>query len=383
VYLVTAQSRAVITVIADDLTGAAELAAAAANLGLSAEVHTTIPIQSHADVIALDTDTRSLNPSQAAQVVSDVARNVLSAGAQWLYKKTDSVLRGNVRAEIEALLAALGLERALLIPANPSKGRIIRSGVYYVNGVPLAKTAFARDPEHPRRSSRVADLLSATNIDVPDVERPDDLVRYAHQCDRALLPAGGVEFFEALLRARTPAQSQPRLDIYSPAGKGARLFVCGSVQAWHQGRQAQCDRHNVPVLTMPDALFSPAGESLAAALDDWAAGITAAVRKSGHAMAATGDDRQGACPSPATLVRRMADVVSRVLNSGEINSICLEGGATAAAVLRAMDWTRLQALRSDLLGVAVLRPHGLAAPTLLVKPGSYPWPDRVWPQKFF
>jgi D-threonate/D-erythronate kinase len=89
-----------VVVIADDLSGAAELATAAADLGHSSEVQTRFDSTCGAEVIAVDTDTRALSAPEAAQTVEAVSREVVAAGVKWIYKKADSVLRGNVRAEI-------------------------------------------------------------------------------------------------------------------------------------------------------------------------------------------------------------------------------------------------------------------------------------------
>lgn len=70
--------------------------------------------------------------------------------ARWIYNKTDSVLRGNVTHEVEAVIQALGLDGVLLVPANPSLGRTIEGGRYFVRGRPLHETEFARDPRHQR-----------------------------------------------------------------------------------------------------------------------------------------------------------------------------------------------------------------------------------------
>jgi uncharacterized protein YgbK (DUF1537 family) len=141
-----------IIVIADDLSGAAELAGIAFAGGLSAEVQRRFDPSSDAQVIAVDTDSRSLSSVDAAQRASEVAEQVAAASPAWVFKKVDSVLRGNVRAEIEAILSATGQARAVLVPANPTRGRTIVGGRYFVNGVPLDQTAFANDPEHPRQS---------------------------------------------------------------------------------------------------------------------------------------------------------------------------------------------------------------------------------------
>ena len=148
-----------IAVVADDITGAAEVAGAGLGFGLDAEVHTTFEPSSAASLIVIDTASRSLSPSGAAARAGQAARAVRDAGAEWVYKKVDSVLRGPVLAELAAVLDAVGCARAILAPANPSRGRVIRRGRYLIEGRGLAETGFASDPEHPAGSSRVLDLL--------------------------------------------------------------------------------------------------------------------------------------------------------------------------------------------------------------------------------
>ena len=458
-----------IAVIADDLTGAAELAAAAADLGLSAEVHTS-PDPGRADftgcaadVVAVDTDTRSRAAGDAARAVAHAAGALLRAGRRWIYKKTDSVLRGNVRAEVAALLAATGKGRSVLIPANPSKGRIVRGGVYYIGETPLADSAFANDPEHPRRCSGVVELLGGVGtgpgeaalgvgvawlprdeplpppggtwgVFLPDADCGEDLARRAAGLDDQTLAAGGVEFFQAILQSKITApraarhvRSRPEADGGwdggpdggpLPGGVGVNaaggvLFVCGSAAAWRQGRAAECERHGVPVLPMPQALFASAGsgsyrrrpgeersDAPAVAIALWASRTASAVAGAGSAMAAIGRGRTAAA-APGVLTDLLVEAVSEVLRRVPIARVCIEGGTTAAALLRRAAWTRLVALPANPAGVATLRPVPPArevldalggacgacgacgpdgAPTLLVKPGSYPWPEGVWPR---
>ena len=72
-----------IAVIADDLSGAAELANAAVQAGLSAEVQMRFHAASDADVVCVDTETRSLSheaaaarpmPSFACITIRDISR---------------------------------------------------------------------------------------------------------------------------------------------------------------------------------------------------------------------------------------------------------------------------------------------------------------------
>src|SRR5262249_50022835 len=147
-----------------------------------------------------------------------------------VYKKCDSVLRGHVAAECLAVTRATGKQRVLLIPANPSRQRIIRGGDYFVDGVPLAQTAFARDPDHPRKSSRVSELVGpAPGIEIPDVVSIEDLSRRAATIDKNILPAGGVDFFNALLTTKLrPTHSSSAGASDSCRIQGPSLFVCGS-----------------------------------------------------------------------------------------------------------------------------------------------------------
>src|SRR5881227_3497421 len=121
-----------IAVIADDLTGAAELGALALRHGLAAKIVQKEPIDRQAGCVCFNTDSRSCDPPEASRRAAAAAQLVQAASAEWLYKKTDSVLRGNILAELEGIMNQLGFNRALLLPANPSLGRIIRDGRYYV-----------------------------------------------------------------------------------------------------------------------------------------------------------------------------------------------------------------------------------------------------------
>jgi hypothetical protein len=383
-----------VVVIADDFTGAAELAAAAAAVGYSAEVQTAFEPSSDAEVIALDTDTRCLPAGDADRRVRAITADVMCARPQWVYKKTDSVLRGNVRAEIEAILASAGYARALFVPANPSKGRTIRDGTYYVADVPLAETSFAADPVHPRHSSNVSALLLAggsrpfavpvdlptapvRGIVVPDTPDVEAVERHAAACDNATLPAGGVEFFEAVLARRSGSRaSPPTTEIRLPA-----LFVCGSLAAWQRGRPLECGRCGVEVLEMPSAMRwaeAPAAEES----EEWCQRVGHVVADARCGMIAIGEPFD--CPSAArsaVLTDRLTDVVARVLGQQSVSTLCVEGGATASALAKRMGWTHFTALPApDLAGVAVLRPASAGALRVLVKPGSYAWPAQLWKQ---
>lgn len=354
-----------IVVIADDLSGAAELAGIAFAHGLSAEVQTRWHPDSAAEVIAVDTDTRGLPAQEAAARVHAISRHVAAIQPRLIYKKVDSVLRGDPRAEIEAILSGTGQSRAVLAPANPSRGRIVSAGRYLIDGVPLDQTEFANDPDYPRQSADIATLLGGASdqISVPDVADLTDLESIAHSFDDRALAAGAADFFAAILahRGYAPQAAPPiELPLAAPA-----LLVCGSMAAW-KNRRLECQAAG-----LPDVLPGHAGQ-------DWLALAIEQLQARGTLVLAVGDivappEQRGEVFAHFTTAA--ADLIRRC----QPTTILAEGGATAAALTRHRGWTRMAVVYSAPAGVGVLRPIAAAAsPLLLFKPGSYPWPPEIW-----
>ena len=349
-----------IVVLADDLSGAAECAAVARAHGLTAEVQTEPDPAADADVVAVDTDTRSLPPAAAAVRVGAVAGAMLAARPVLVFKKTDSVLRGPVLAEVAAAGRAAGLSRAVLAPANPSRGRCVRGGRYFVAGVPLDQTPFARDPEYPARTACVRSLLSERSagcvldaVTVPDVSATADLDAAAAACGPDDLPAGGAEFFAALLRTRFGLAVTGADDPVPPA-PGPVLWVRGSA-------------------------FPSAEVECAAAVVTVGADWSWAAESARHALAAFGlvvlvpAVRRRDARAPAARLTTLAAAAAAVLRSARVDRLLLDGGATAGAVVRAAGWSRLgaDACAGALVTLSDVRGR---SPEVLVKPGSYPWP---------
>jgi uncharacterized protein YgbK (DUF1537 family) len=123
-----------------------------------------------ADFIVLDTESRNRDAASAFQCVSDSVLALDSWGARLAYKKIDSTLRGNVGAEISAVLASRAGRIALVAPALPFNGRVTRGGVQYVGGVELAATEPASDPFAPVRHSSIREIiLSQTDTLVREI----------------------------------------------------------------------------------------------------------------------------------------------------------------------------------------------------------------------
>lgn len=152
-------------IIADDLTGALDTGIQFAHCRLKTKIITKIEFSvslftdPDIDVLVVDTESRHLPPSKAYQIVYELSRLATEAGVKYLYKKTDSGLRGNIGSELAAALAASKAKFLAFIPALPFMNRVTLHGQQYIDGVPVHKSVFGRDPYNPVKSSNVKDLF--------------------------------------------------------------------------------------------------------------------------------------------------------------------------------------------------------------------------------
>ena len=164
----------VLLIIADDFTGALDTGVQFAAHGIKTRVVVGADAaltHQNADVLVVDTETRHLPAAQAYAAVEGLVQRAKYAGFAYLYKKTDSALRGNVGAELAALLSASGSRQLAFLPAFPQMNRVTKNGVQYIDGVPVTESPFGVDPFEPVRHAAVTDLL-AEQTDLPAASFP-------------------------------------------------------------------------------------------------------------------------------------------------------------------------------------------------------------------
>jgi uncharacterized protein YgbK (DUF1537 family) len=83
------------------------------------------------------------------------------AGCRQFHNKTCSVFRGNIGAEFDAMLDALGLEFAVVALGFPKNGRQTIDGIHYVHGKRLEESEFRHDPVHPMTRSDLVGILGS------------------------------------------------------------------------------------------------------------------------------------------------------------------------------------------------------------------------------
>lgn len=155
-----------ILIIADDETGMLDTGAQFAQRGIRTEAMIRKPTaedfrQSEAVVAVVNTGTRHASPDAAYEKVYEISRTALKAGVRILYKKTDSALRGQIGAELKALMDAAD-DSLYFFPAYPDAGRTTVKGVQYAGGIPVGESVFAKDELNPVTESFIPDILKQT-----------------------------------------------------------------------------------------------------------------------------------------------------------------------------------------------------------------------------
>lgn len=245
-------------IIADDLTGALDTGVQLSQCGIKTLVTWKTDQtaffaadQERAGALVIDTASRHLHAQEAYQAVYKVASLAETYGVTYIYKKTDSALRGNVSAELMAAAAATGIKPIPFLPAWPENGRTTREGCHFVHGIPLAESEFAADPLEPITTSEISQILCSGMKcrsvcipvgteqwpDDPDIavfeaetgEQVDAVGELLHRHGMLHLSAGCARFIQSLI---------PHYTFQPPAGgdersavRGGVLLACGSLNS--------------------------------------------------------------------------------------------------------------------------------------------------------
>jgi 2-keto-3-deoxygluconate transporter len=153
-----------ILVIADDLTGANDTGVQFSKRNLKTVVitdkdHINKALQ-ECNVLVFDTESRFDDRNTAYRKTYDISEEFKGKNISYIYKKLDSTLRGNIGAEISAVMDSSGIMHAIVVPAFLPGGRITKNGNVYVRGRLLEETEVANDPKTPVRESYIPAIIS-------------------------------------------------------------------------------------------------------------------------------------------------------------------------------------------------------------------------------
>jgi 3-dehydrotetronate 4-kinase len=159
--------------IADDLTGATDLAINLAREGLSVVQVNGIPDNNihvpYVDAVVVALKSRTIPASEAIAQSMTALAWLREQGARRIYFKYcstfDSTPRGNIGPVTEKLAAALGAAIVPATPAYPRNQRTVYRGYLFVGDVLLSETGMRDHPLTPMTDANLVRLLAAQTAD--------------------------------------------------------------------------------------------------------------------------------------------------------------------------------------------------------------------------
>lgn len=234
-----------IGIIADDMTGATDVAAALSRAGL----RTLLSLDGSAedasgfDAVIIGLKTRSVPVAEAVAHTLAALNTLQGCGATRFYFKYcstfDSTPEGNIGPVTEALAEELSVGTVVTTPAAPLHGRTVYRGHLFVGDALLAETHMRDHPVTPMRDSsvvrllepqvrgqvellplsavrsgagRVRDLITTAASSRPlhlvaDADSEQDLAVLAEALNDAVLTAGSAGLIGAIARQKHPSGS--------------------------------------------------------------------------------------------------------------------------------------------------------------------------------
>ena len=362
--------------IADDFTGATDLAAMLARSNVAVSLRLGVPINPPKDTSQIEIIALKCRTSPVADAVAE-ARSALdwlrAAGAKrffWKYCSTfDSTTQGNIGPVAEALMADLGIGQTIYCPAFPENGRSVYMGNLFVAEAPLAESPMKDHPLTPMRDSNLmrlldpqvtkavglANRLTLANLRerlnalaalgvahvVVDAICNEDLQIIANACQWMPLLTGGsalAAHLPPLWQARGLMPKQTTPDFFAPSGSA--VVLSGSCSTMTNDQVANYIAAGNPAFRLDPLELAAHGPQAAL---DWLAGdhvspliyATTTPDAVAAAQAQLGVERAG------QLVEQALAVCAVAARDRGVRRFVVAGGETAGAVAKALGIAQL------------------------------------------
>ena len=368
--------------IADDFTGATDLANNLVRAGMRVVQTIGVPSQPVGDVdcVVVALKSRTAPVAEAVEQSLQAAHWLQVQGAPQIYFKVcstfDSTPQGNIGPVTEALLQHLGADFAVVTPAFPENGRTVFKGHLFVGDLLLSDSPMRHHPLTPMTDANLVRVMQAqlrtglsglmdhrvvargaaavreriaalrasgVTCGIADAVTDDDLrVLAAATQDLKLVVAGsGLAIGIPALHGLQPSAAAAQL----PPATGARAIVSGSCSAATNAQVADFLARGGAAFTI-DPLRLAAGQDLAAEALAWALPrlaqgavlvyATATPDTVKAVQAELGADKAGALVEAA-----LARVAQGLVQAG-VGQLLVAGGETSGACVQALGVTQLR-----------------------------------------
>ncbi|MEO6998182.1 MAG: 3-oxo-tetronate kinase [Terracoccus sp.] len=371
-----------IGIVADDITGATDVAGALTDVGLRTTLVFGVPdaadlTTSRCDAVVVALKSRTLPPLQAVEQSVASLERLRDSGVTRFYLKYcstfDSTEEGNIGPVADAAMALLGSHHVVHLPAYPANGRTVYQGHLFVGRHLLSESGMEHHPLTPMTDPNLVRFLAhqtqagvtllplevlrsgsapsairnllraepvgqATHIIADSITNEDlDAVATASVAHDSALLAGGAAYAAAWGRAlglgRQPSpfvlpglDTGPAAVLVGSASSATRRQVA-AFEADHPTRRLTADGLQCPERLADELVAWAAGlmaeQPVLIAADTTPAGIDATRQRFGHEAA-------------SARIERALGLVAKGLVTAGVRRLVVAGGETSGAVAQAL-----------------------------------------------
>lgn len=398
--------------IADDFTGATDVAVAFRRGGLTTAVAFGIPGESAefpaVDALVVALKTRTVAAAEAVRASLDAADRLSRLGADRFYFKYcstfDSRADGNIGPVADALADRVGAEIVVVVPASPEHARTQYLGYLFAGDVLLEQSSMRTHPLTPMTDSFVPRLLGpqtrhgvglvdlrtvragtaaviarlrelgsgGVRYAVVDALTDDDLAVIGAAVRDARLVTGAAGLAGGWARAR--ATGTPIPDSSSRFGVDGRAAVLAGSCSARTLQQLALFTQDHPGHLL-DARAIPDASGLAAAALDWFDGLpadsTPVIYSSLPPAELRATQEQLGVERASSILEAAAGLVARGLVERGVRRLVVAGGETSGAVVTALQVAGGIVGAEEAPGVPWIHTLGDEPLALLLKSGNF------------
>lgn len=365
-------------ILADDFTGALDTGVQLSLRNIPTCVVTSTQnthnyYSENCEVLAFNMETRHLPEKSAYNSMKSVLEKYATPG-HFVYIKTDSALRGNISAAIQAALDTIGGPLAF-VPALPALGRTTKNATCYVNGELLENSVFRKDPRTPTLKSYIPDILktpcasfTTTLVPFDRLEKfqqimkdsPADVYLFDCETNEQLNAIGqmlashhmygltaGCAGFASTFEAHIPFRKET---FGTPKDDGPILFVSGSANAVTLAQLQFAKEQGYPVFSLADQIYNCYRNNTDLDVSKWQIYKKAlSYLSTGHSViiaSAASKEELREINDPRfheTVAMLTSSLVQLLTDASNAKTLCVFGGDMVASILKQLGCDKVSA----------------------------------------
>lgn len=405
----------IIGCIADDFTGATDVASMLVSAGMRTLQTIGVPttaLDDDVEAVVVALKSRTLPADEAVAQSLEALAWLQAQGCEQFYFKYcstfDSTPAGNIGPVTDALMTALDTDFTVACPALPANQRSVYNGYLFAGGVPLNESGMQDHPLTPMTDANLVRVLGAQThqrVDLIDYATLNEGVEAVEARIQALRSASvGIAICDAIdtQHLHTLARACRHLPLVTagsglalglPANLADRLPAAGQADALPAiaGREAilsgSCSRATLAQLEHGREHYPSYHLDALALADDFEGVIAAALALAEenldrgpvllYASASPEDVRRaqealGVAEAGALVERAMAEIAQSLVEHHGVRRLLVAGGETSGAVVNALGVQGLRIGPSIDPGVPWTTTFGTATPlALTLKSGNF------------